>query len=122
MCPRCFMVLGGTRCPCGWERTGKASRAVVQTDGTLKRMVGDIFRPRRVCAQPNGPAIWERFYWAAIKNKKGWKPTFKALEAWFAQKNNWNWPGRSWPLTPINDLDRYLLVEEVPMERLIPKL
>ena len=70
---------------------------------------------------PRGPAIWERFYWAAMKNNKGWKPTFRALAAYFAQENRYQWPDRSWPFMPRDPDDFYKLVEQIPMERLIQK-
>lgn len=118
-CPMCKAIINGPSCECGWKRIGKRSRTVVQTNGTLKEMVGDIFAPRRVCSKPNGPALWERMYWRS-RTENG-RRTFKAAEALFAQENNWSWPDRSWPFMPRDPFDFYKLVEKVPMTDLIPK-
>jgi superfamily II DNA or RNA helicase len=121
-CPNCAMVLVcGTCMGCGFRpEPRKRSRPVVQLDGTLKEMVGDIYKPRRACQHPDGPKLWERMYWRS-RRERG-RRTFKGAMALFAQENRWAWPDPSWPLMPRQPYDFYQLVENVPIERLIPKI
>jgi superfamily II DNA or RNA helicase len=118
-CPQCGMVLAVRICPCGYEAVGKRSRPVVQTDGTLKEMVGDIYKPRNVSKQPDGPKLWEQMYHRSC-TKKGAR-TFNQAFALFAMEQNWQWPDRTWPLMPIDPMDVYRKVGEVPREKLVPK-
>lgn len=118
VCPACKRIVTGRVCPCGRE-IHLHSRPVVQSTGELKELRGDIFKPRTVCRQANGPKLWERMY-NRSKTEKGAR-TFAAAFALFAQENYWQWPDLSWPLMPVNHDDRYRLVSEVPMDRLRPK-
>ena len=88
----------------------RKSRPVIQTDGSLKEMGGDIFRPRRVSGQPDAAKIWERMYYRALKGGR----TFKQAEALFAMENNWGWPSHGLPLMPTNPLDWFRKVKDVP--------
>lgn len=122
-CPKCGRTwIMGTVCRpahggCGYELQGRRqSRPVVSTDGQMKELSGDVFRPRSICKAANGAKTWERMYWRS-KTEKG-RRTFAAAMALFAQENFWQWPDPAWPLMPIQDIDRYRLVEDVPMERL----
>jgi hypothetical protein len=89
---------------------------VVAADGTLLEMRGDIFRPRRVSRQPDGPALWKRMVFRS-RTERG-RRTFKAAAALFAQENGWRWPDPAWPLMPTTELDWYEFVGDVPLERL----
>ena len=117
-CPKCHAVrAGGVVCKsCGHSHQGKV-RIVVQKDGTLREVKGDIFKPRPLCKRPDGEKIWERMYWRS-KTERGDR-TFHAAAALFAMENNWQWPDPKWSFMPKDDIDRYMLVSEVPMERLI---
>ncbi len=116
-CPQCSRILIRGKCSCGFEvQPGCKSRPVVQEDGTLKEMGGDIYRPRRVTNHPEAAKIWERMYYRA-KSKK-WNATFNQAAAMFAAENNWGWPPKTLPLMPTEPLDWYRRVSEVPMERL----
>lgn len=122
-CPECGLITVAGRCfGCGWEPQGKKkSRPVIQSDGTLREMTGDIYRARRICKKPNGAALWERMYWRS-RNGKG-RRTFRQAFALFARENHWGWPDPAWPFMPrdIQGLDKFYMVEDVPMERLVPK-
>ncbi len=120
-CPECAGIVVGLQCrSCGYELPpGRKSRPVVQSDGTLTEMAGDIFRPRRLCQQPNGPAIWERMFWRS-RTEKG-KKTFRQAAALFAAENHWGWPSKTWPMMPLEEGDWYRFVGDVPIERLVPK-
>lgn len=116
-CPQCSSILIRGKCACGFEaQAGHKSRPVVQEDGTLKEMRGDIYRPRRATQRPDAAEIWRKMYYRA-KSKK-WNATFNQAAAMFAQENNWGWPPRDLPLMPLDPIDWYRHVSEVPMERL----
>jgi superfamily II DNA or RNA helicase len=116
-CPKCRRILQGPLCPCGFEvDLRKCSRPVVQADGYLQEMEGDIYRPLKVSRKPNGPQLWEKMYYRS-KTEKG-ERTFRAAAALFARENNWAWPDPTWPLMPTNERDWFRLVKDVPQERL----
>jgi hypothetical protein len=114
-CPQCAAILSGKRCPCGFE-VHTRSRMVVQSDGTLKEMRGDVFKPRRVAAWRTAEDVWQKCYYRARASKNGM--TFFQAEALFAGENNWSWPNRSWRFMPFNAADMARRVAEVPPERL----
>ncbi len=114
-CPACGMILMGPRCHCGYQG-GKRSRPVVQADGSLKELSGDIFRPRRISQHPEGPDLWRKMYHRS-RTGKG-RRTFRAAAALFAYENNFAWPDPSWPLMPKQPEDWFRHVEDVPPERL----
>ena len=117
-CPQCGKVRnGGRECPaCGYVAV-KRSRVVVQVDGTLRPVEGDIYKPRRVKVIPNQEQIWERIYFRMKRAQR----TFRQAEALFAKENHWNWPPRDLPMMPTKPLDWYRVVGDVPAENLIPK-
>lgn len=118
LCPKCGEIFKGSKCPCGWviQPGQPKSRPVVQIDGTLKEMKGDVFKPRRLCTRPDGPAKWRIMYYRAKSEK--WDATFRQAFAMFAQENQWSWPDPNWPLMPIEDRDAFRRVSEVPTEAL----
>lgn len=69
---------------------------VMQTDGSLKEMSGDIYKERRRKDVPNAEQEWKRYYFKA----KNAGMTFRQAEALFAKDHNWNWPRRDLPLMP----------------------
>jgi superfamily II DNA or RNA helicase len=121
-CPNCDRVWTGAsqRCSCGYllEKC-KRSRMVAQSDGTLKEMYGDVFRPRRVCTEPDGPELWERMYFRSC-TERGAK-TFNQAMALFAIENDWRWPDKSWPYMPTDERDYYRLIGDVSRDKLVPK-
>ena len=119
VCPQCYRVLACGRCPCGFVATpGRKSRPVVTAAGELQEMTGDIFKPRRIYAAPDGPKLWEKMYHRSL-TKKAKGRSFRAAAALFAYENSWGWPDPSWPLMPQNAMDWFLPVSAVPKERLI---
>jgi len=117
-CPQCGMILSFPNCKCGWEaKPGKKSRPVLQADGTLREMSGDIFRAQRIYARPDAAAKWKRMYYRS-KTEKGSR-TFRAAAALFAVENYWQYPSRELPLMPIHEEDWYAKCSDVPWERLI---
>jgi DNA repair protein RadD len=117
-CPGCGLIWVSRKiCSCGYELAGmKKSRPVLCSNGTLRQVGGDIFRPRSITRRADGPSIWERFYWAARKVKTG--RTFSAAAVLFARNHNWQWPSPDWPLMPKIDRDWHRHVSDVPFDRL----
>ncbi len=116
-CPDCAKIFVGPKCICGYEvKRWKPGRIVVQTDGSLKELDWQVFKPRRICKKPDGPALWKTMYHRS-RTVKGQR-TFRQAMALFAQENNWMWPDPSWPLMPTSTEDHYRLISDVPRERL----
>lgn len=120
-CPKCGQIMSRSVCVCGHEMPPKKSRPVVQADGSLREMTGDIYRPRTTYSRPDGKAIWEKMFWRS-RTEKGAR-TFRAAMALFARESmergkGYCWPDPTWPFMPIHELDKYRLVSSVPRERL----
>ncbi len=115
-CPKCGMIrIAGMECKsCGF-RISKKSRVVVQTDGTLKEMTGDIYKPRRVARYENTEKLWEQMYHRS-RTEKGDR-SFVAAEALFFHENKY-WPPRTLAFMPTNDLDWFRKVRDVPRDSL----
>jgi superfamily II DNA or RNA helicase len=117
-CPQCGRIwVRCSVCVCGCKLAGrKVARPVVCSDGTLRQMVGPIFRPRHVNKATNGRFLWELMY------VRSWRPrgqrTFRQALALYARENRWRWPDRSWPCMPASEYDLGRLVSKVPLERL----
>jgi superfamily II DNA or RNA helicase len=121
VCPHCGRVRSaGKQCPqCEYE-SPKKTRIIMQTDGTLREMEGDIYRPRRVRTYLGIADDWKRMYHRGQSRcKNGENCTFVALEALFARENHWNYPPRDLPLMPIYPADWFRPISEVPKERLL---
>lgn len=114
-CPQCGQILLKSACPCGFE-VHTRTRPVVQSDGTLREMKGDVYKPRRVAKFQGAEAEWVRVYYRA-KNSKN-RMTFYQAEALFAGEHHWNWPARHWRMMPFNSADMGRRVADVPNERL----
>jgi superfamily II DNA or RNA helicase len=115
-CPECGKVrAGGATCPaCGFEAHRRA-RMVVQIDGTLKEVKGDIYKPRLQKLLPNTQQLWQRMYYRAKSQK--WNATFRQAEAMFFRENYY-WPPRNLPMMPKESGDWFRKVSDVPHELL----
>lgn len=112
----CLTAHGG----CGFELPPKAkfARPVVTAEGDLREMIGEVFRKRRICQKPDAIKRWtDLILYRCRAGTKGSR-TFRQAAACYAMDNEWAWPAPWWPLMPINERDWWLLVEEVPRERL----
>jgi hypothetical protein len=105
----------GRICRCGFDlSTRSKSRPVIQADGSISHLGGDIYRPRK---QANGDLMekaWKSMYYRARNSSM----TFRQAEACFAKEHGWVYPDRSLPLMPKEANDFFLRVADVPFERL----
>jgi superfamily II DNA or RNA helicase len=117
-CSECGKVrASGSTCPqCGFT-AHKRSRFVVQINGTLKRIDGEIYKPRVAKLKPNTAQLWERMYYRARSQK--WNATFKQAEAMFFRENHY-WPPKTLRLMPRESGDWFRKVGDVKREELIP--
>lgn len=116
-CPQCHKVRAkGRECPeCGFV-PHKKSRVVIQIDGTLKEVVGEIYKPRVEKLKPNTQQLWERMYYRAKSVK--WNATFNQARAKFFLENYY-WPPKNLKLMPIKPNAWFHKVREAPWEELI---
>ncbi len=116
-CPQCFAVrYTGQQCSvCGFRSPAK-TRNVVQVDGSLRLVEGDIYRPRKVKIKPDTEQKWKRYYWGAYKGNKGM--TFNQAIGYFRYKERY-WPDISkLSNVPVESIDFFRRVRDVPRERL----
>ena len=136
VCPKCGMVHKPFSrlivCQyCGHElRLGKASRPIIQSDGTLTQVSGEPIEQWKIRRTPEAGKIWAGLYWNAIK-KHGGEMTFNQLYANFAYKTAvqagsrtrpafWKayYPPRDLPFAPRHPNDWHRQVSDVPRENL----
>jgi superfamily II DNA or RNA helicase len=122
-CPQCkeVQIWNGPTCQfCGWvaKPGAKVSRPVVQSNGELREMTGDVWKPRRISTRPDGPKRWKSMYFRSRQPKAKGR-TFRAAMALFAKENYFAWPDPTWPYMPIAEIDRYRRVVDVPEDCLI---
>lgn len=104
ICPKCKAIrLSGAQChDCGY-RYNRTRREVIQHNGNLKEVTGDIFQRRRLASTPAAQADWERAFWGAHKHGK---QTMSQVIANYARNHNWQYPDPSWPYMPIDESAR----------------
>lgn len=117
VCPQCQRVLNRLDCPCGFSIRGdRKSRPVVQVDGSLALIDGDIYHPIKTTFKPDTHTKWQKMYYRA----KASGMTFRAAEGLFYAENRY-YPPRDLPLMPKSKADWYRVVGDVPYPALIPK-
>lgn len=118
-CPECGCIRkSGPKCPqCGHEH-GKSTRRVIQEDGKLKLVTGDVFPKRRVKMKADTAKIWEQCYHRCKRAKK--PMSFKQVRNLFKHENHY-WPPMDLPLMPLSKMDWSRKVCDVRVDELIPK-
>jgi DNA-directed RNA polymerase subunit RPC12/RpoP len=116
VCPQCgFVRLRGPECrQCG-HKSERKSRVVVQANGDLKEIEGDIYKPRRVKELPDTERIWTSCYMRAKNSRNGM--TFRQAEALFFRENYY-YPPRDLPFMPTHEADWFRKVKDVPVSEL----
>lgn len=120
-CPQCAGIMGGRVCPCGFEAKNKRyPRPVVQADGTLKMMSENLFRKRAIDQRPGAEKNWEKVYWSTVKSKNPavLRKSFKEIIGWYQTQNDWQYPNPNWKFMPVEPVDLFRRVIDVPMHRL----
>jgi superfamily II DNA or RNA helicase len=122
VCPKCHACrLGGPECPhCGYRHIGRV-RSVLQKDGSLREMRGDIYRAPRRCER--SPSVETEWLCRVHAIRRSQKPTvvtmtFAQAEVMFAKEHGWTYPPRDLPEMPLNPADWFRAIQKVPPERL----
>lgn len=115
VCPKCKQVRNGGRLcrKCGHLSEG-LRRTVIQTDGQLREVRGDIYKKRRVSTSPIGHKKWTACYFRCKKSGR----TFNFARALFMRENGGSVPSPDFPLMPRFESDWGLAVKDVPLSRL----
>lgn len=113
-CPHCGAVrLRGSACHHCGKVSDKKSRMILQHDGRLKEVTGDIFRPHRTSLKSDTEKKWEQMYYRMKRAGK----TFRQAEGLFFHENHY-YPPKSLRLMPANEIDWFKKINEVPSVRL----
>lgn len=117
VCPQCHAVrqAGDTCWQCGHKHQTR-SRIVLQKDGSLREMKGDIFRQRRRLSKSE--SIMQEWCGRVKAVQRSQKPTvkdatFAQLEVWFARDHNWQYPPRDLPMMPVRESDWFRPISQV---------
>lgn len=94
----------------------KRSRPVIQADGTLTEHFGDALKPRPTRLNDDTESLWERYYYRALKSKKGM--TFSEARGLFCHEHGY-FPPSNLMLMPKNVGDWWRKVRHVPKDNLI---
>lgn len=115
VCPECARVRnGGRQCPyCGFVAHTK-SRIVVQENGNLIKVDGDIYKAKKTKEKNDTAHIWSQCYCRMFHSDR----SFRQGEALFCLENHY-WPPKTLPMMPRDDDDWYRKVRDVPINRLI---
>jgi DNA repair protein RadD len=114
VCPKCgaIRIRGPTCATCGHESSLKC-RPVIQSDGTLKMMKGDIFKSRPIKEKPDTQRLWDRCYWRC----RGAGMTFNQAYGLFFRENGYC-PPKTMERMPVQSVDWYAKISNVPGEGL----
>lgn len=101
VCPECFASRNcGAFCHhCGY-RSPRKTRQIIQSDGTLKEVHGDIYKPRRIKVKPDTDRIWEECYYRCKKTGRTYN---QARELFFLE--NFYYPPNDRPMMPKHARD-----------------
>lgn len=114
-CPRCAAIMLSVRCVCGFVLNPKAkSRPVVQENGELVLMRGDIFKPRKTEMRDDTAALYAKCFYRMKHGNK----TFQQAIGLFYQENGY-FPPTNLPWMPKNPEDLRRKIAEVPLENII---
>lgn len=114
LCPRCKMVLMRATCPCGFViEPGKKSRPVMQENGELREVAGDVFVPKVREQKNDTTKKWVAVYFRC----RNCGFTFRQAEALFYQDHGY-WPPKNLKFMPCTPVGWFRRVIDVPMKDL----
>lgn len=116
VCIKCGAVrLHGPRCAtCGFQMKHKM-RPVIQKDGTLSYMRGDIFRHPPTKQEPDTQDLWNKCYWRCRQSGK----TFSQAMGLFRLENGYQ-PPDNLANMPKNSGDWYAVIKNVRFSDIHP--
>jgi DNA repair protein RadD len=110
VCSACGKIrAGGARCSCGFAAE-RRSRSVIQHDGTLKSVEGEIYKARRIKQLPDTEEKWRSMYYRAKNSKQGM--TFNQARGLFFYENHY-YPPNTLPYMPTRETDWFRKVKSV---------
>lgn len=116
VCRKCNAVrLHGPECPGCGHRSDLRTRHVVQRDGSLKEVTGDIYTRRRVSTKPQEVKKWEACFWRCRKARR--PMTFKQAVALYYRETG-RWPSPQWGYMPRQSSHMALRIADVPFSEL----
>lgn len=119
VCPKCAAVRkAGPKCwKCGHEHK-RSVRMVVQKDGTLKRMLGNVHKPKKSDAKSTDEKRWGSVLYACANAKV--PKTFEQASLWYKKKYG-QWPPfglKHMPTEPPGHYDwKKKVADELPWMR-----
>ena len=115
-CPKCGAERArGPKCwKCGFEHA-KSERRILQEDGTMRTVTGDLVQRVVRTKRHNTESLWTQMFYG-YRNKKV-EQSFAQMEAFFLRTHGYR-PTRDMPFMPRYGIDWKSKVYEVPMERL----
>lgn len=125
VCPNCGLQRSaGKHCPqppigCGFSHK-KNVRLILQKDGTLRKVEGNMLHKRRRKLKHNTQRLWDGLYFPSAKSKSKQASTFLQIEARFYWKYGY-YPPRDLNNMPRYESDWSKKAREVPRSDLIRK-
>jgi DNA repair protein RadD len=116
-CPQCGMIRKtGAKCPgCHYEHP-QSIRKVIQEDGRLVKVEGDVFPKRRTKMFPNTESLWKQCYFRCMNAKK--PMSFNQARGLFKYENHY-FPPTDLPFMPKNATDWSRKIKAVDKSQLI---
>lgn len=116
VCPNCTAVRkSGRMCPACGNINDRPSRVVIQLNGELRQVRGDIYKPRRVSNDPQEVKDWKNVFFRCRNAKK--PMTFNQAAGLFFRDHG-QYPNPSWPLMPKDDATKYRHIRDVAISEL----
>lgn len=113
-CPKCATIRrSGAVCHICGHCHRDSKRTLIQRDGRLINVTGDILKEKKIKVCPENEKLWKAIYYRMLRSGK----TFKQAEGLFFHENRY-WPPRDLPLMPTNPLDWSRRIKDVPRESL----
>lgn len=117
-CPKCQAIrLKGDTCgECGFRHTTN-SRMVIQHNGKLKEMTGDVFKPRYTKRNPDTQDKWTACYHRTLRARDRDNKTFREAVGLFVHENHY-WPPMDLDFMPKTEADWFRACKDVPIYEL----
>lgn len=115
VCERCGAIrTHGPQCRSCGHMSKRSVRQIIQADGRLKPVRGDVFKPRKVSTDPAEIKAWKACYFRCKNSGR----TFNQAAALFARENGGRYPDPSWPYMPKDPAAKFQKIKDVPTTEL----